>query len=357
MFKELSIIRVCGNLAEFTLKVGSAAAGFGVWCFLIGRIARFAVVGIGVQIVHPWRPRLIFRYRQTIAWVRYGLKQSASQLVYQFYSNADYQMVGYFFGAELLGLYGAAYELVIKPCQQIGESVQGVAFPTYARLKSRSNELVEQYLSFTRLTMIAMLALLAAVAAAPAEMLTIFFGEKFAPAATAAQAFCVLGLLRAMSVPIQPLLDGVGRPGLNLTYNVIAGVTLPSLFALSATLFGDEASYMAVVWAWVVGEPIGFAILQYMARRSIDLSFARYARRIGPILTIAAAAAAMGAAAHWTTAGLSLGSRLTFVLISVVTVFLFLLVYWQGITPRFLKNALSAKPASPAPANPTNEEM
>src|SRR6185503_2993076 len=33
-FKELSVIRIVANLAEFGAKVGFAAAGFSIWCFV-----------------------------------------------------------------------------------------------------------------------------------------------------------------------------------------------------------------------------------------------------------------------------------------------------------------------------------
>src|SRR5690606_9619884 len=39
-FKELSIIKLLANLAEFFGKVGFAWAGFGIWCFVLGPLAR-----------------------------------------------------------------------------------------------------------------------------------------------------------------------------------------------------------------------------------------------------------------------------------------------------------------------------
>ena len=55
-FKELSIIRILANIAEFAGKVGFAWAGFGIWCFVLGPLARTLVYFVGLQYCHPYRP-------------------------------------------------------------------------------------------------------------------------------------------------------------------------------------------------------------------------------------------------------------------------------------------------------------
>ena len=64
-FRELSIIRIVANLVEFAAKVGFAAAGFGIWCFVFGPLGRVLVTGIGAQICHPWRPKAVLKLRET----------------------------------------------------------------------------------------------------------------------------------------------------------------------------------------------------------------------------------------------------------------------------------------------------
>jgi teichuronic acid exporter len=342
-FKETSIARVASNLAEFVAKVGSAAAGLGVWCFVIGPLARNVVLGIAIQIYRPWRPRLIFRYRESAAWVRFGFKQSASQIVYHLYANADYQIVGAFFGPYVLGLYNAAFDLVLKPIYMIGQTVQGVAFPVYARLRLQREELTEQFMSFTRLTMVAILCFTAAIAVAAGEIMIVFYQPKYAAAQMAARVLCLVGVLRALSLAIPPLLDGVGKPGLNLTNSIFSGVVMVAMFGGGALLFGDRLGYMSVAWAWAAGYPVVFALLLYMGLRTLDLSLMAYVRRVAPILAIAGVAVAVGAVVRWTTAALGPGPRLVVTLFSLLAVFLVLLAYWQGISPRYIQQILAGR--------------
>ena len=95
-FKELSVIRMLANIAEFVGKVGGAAIGLGVWCFVVGPLMRVFVTGVGTQICHPWRPKLVLKVREAMSWAAFGFKTSAHQILFQVYTNLDYQVVGYF---------------------------------------------------------------------------------------------------------------------------------------------------------------------------------------------------------------------------------------------------------------------
>ncbi|HWU86188.1 MAG TPA: oligosaccharide flippase family protein, partial [Kofleriaceae bacterium] len=113
-FKELSIIRIIANFAEFLGKIGFAWAGFGIWCFVLGPLCRVLVTGIGAQICHPWRPKLIFRFREAREYVTFGLQSSGSQILYHFYTNIHLPIVGAFFGVTATGYYRLASEIVLE---------------------------------------------------------------------------------------------------------------------------------------------------------------------------------------------------------------------------------------------------
>src|SRR6185369_13975490 len=115
------------NLAEFAGKIGSAAAGFGIWCFVVGPLCRVFVTAVGVQLRHPWRPKWMFDLSDARDYITFGLKTSGSQILFYFYTNIDYPIVGYFFGDLALGLYRFAYELVLEPVRIISNVVVDIA--------------------------------------------------------------------------------------------------------------------------------------------------------------------------------------------------------------------------------------
>ena len=306
-FGEIALVRSIANVIEFAAKVGAAAAGAGVWCFVIGPLAREIGWGLGIQACNPWRPKLLLKIRETKAWLWFGVRMSASRMLYQLYSNVDYQIVGHFFGPAANGFYRLAYELVLKPCQILAHIVNQVAFPAYSRLKNRRPELIEQFVSLTKLNLVVVLGFIAVVGVSAPEIIELLWGEKWLPAATAARILCAVGVLRALSYLIPPLLEAMGYPGRSLAYNSVAAVVMPTFFVLAAILLGPSIGYVSVAIAWAVGYPIAFAVLAALALDLLDLTARIYLRRIRGIVLCAVLAVAIGLAVHWAVAPLRPG--------------------------------------------------
>jgi O-antigen/teichoic acid export membrane protein len=339
-FKELQIIRIVANVVEFGGKVGFAAAGFGVWAFVLGPLGRVLATGIGVQLRHPWRPQLVLRLSEAKAYLTYGLKTSGSQILFFGYTNFDYQVVGYYFGDAANGLYRAAYELVLEPVRMLSGVVVEIAFPLFARLKQRRAQLVQQFIELTRLNLVVVIPYVALVLLLAEELLVVFLGPEWRPAAFAARFLLAIGVLRALSFVVPPLLDGIGRPATTLVYTAVAAVVLPSLFILFAVVLGPRIGYVSVAVAWAVGYPIAFAVLAGLGLHHVGLSALQYLRRVGGIPACGAIAVVAGFAARLATGGFAPLPRVLVVGGVTLGVLGILLAYTQGISPRVAYRAL-----------------
>jgi teichuronic acid exporter len=342
-FKELSVIRIIANVAEFLGKVGFAAAGLRIWCFVLGGLLRVLVTGVGVQIRHPWRPSFVFRWREARAYAKFGVASSASQILYYLYTNADYPVVAKLFGATALGLYRASYELVLELVKTVATVFVEMGFPTFARLRGDRAAVVAQLIAFTRQSLIAIIPFVLVIFIAADSALSVAWGPEYAEAQAAARILCVIGLLRAVSQVMPPLLDGIGYPGLSLVYHLVASLVLPALFIASGTILGPAYGYTSVALAWAVGYPIAFAVLAWLALSKIDLSPLTYLRRVGGIPACAVLAAPAGFLTHWLTPGWPALPRLLAVAAATLIVLFTLLSYLQGVSPRSIARALMAK--------------
>ena len=234
-FKELSIIRIIANIAEFCGKVGFAAAGFGIWCFVLGPLCRVLVTGIGCQLRHPWRPRFVLRLRQSWSYASFGAKSAGSQILFYFYTNVDYPIVGYYFGETALGLYRVAYEIVLEPVRVISQVVVDVAFPVFSRLRHERDLLVARFILFTRLNLVTVMTYAAVAFVIADDLIAIAFSD-YIGAGDAVRILCGVAILRSVSFVVPPLLDGVGRPARTFIYTLTAAIALPVSFVLAANL-------------------------------------------------------------------------------------------------------------------------
>jgi len=336
-FQEFSTIRMVANAGELVAKVGSAIAGAGAWCFVIGAIAREATYAIFMQLRMRWRPRRVLRLHLIAPDLRFGMRSTGGDLLLHLYANIDYQVVSYAFGTTAVGLYRAAKELVLEPVRFVSNVVAVVAFPTFARLRGNPAAVTEQYVAFTRQNLAIVLVLLSNVVVAAGDVLGVLLGAPYAAAASAARVLAIVGVLRALSHLGPPFLDGLGRPDLSLRYHVTATLVLIAMFVV-ATHLGEGFFAMSVAWA--VGYPIAFALLSYMVFSHLELGPLAYLRRIARLVLCVAIAAGAGFAVHLAAGDLRPGIRLALEAGTVVGLGLTLLGIYEGFSPRAIARSL-----------------
>jgi O-antigen/teichoic acid export membrane protein len=338
-FRELSLLRMLANLGDFGGKVGFAAAGFGPWAFVAGPLCRVAITGVGIQIVHPWRPRFVLRLGEAADWLKFGFKASAHRILFYLYTSVDYYVVAYLFGKHAAGVYANAYLIVLEPARFISEVVQSTAFPAFSRLRRSKPALVEQFLALTRMNMVVLMGFLGAVFVAAEDILAVI-GPEWVAGAPAARILCMVGVLRGLSFVVPPLLDGTGFPGRTLIYTSVAAVVVPGFFLLFGLLLGDRLGYLSIAYAWAAGYPIAFAVLFAMGLAVLDMKARTLLARVGGIAGLAALAACGAAIVDYLARPLPLVARLLLVLATMLVGFGLLLARFERITPRSVARAL-----------------
>jgi O-antigen/teichoic acid export membrane protein len=345
-FNDIAVSRVVAHLAESAARITFAYLGFTIWCFTLAALTRAFVFGVLMQIRHPFLPRFVFRPREVIDYLRFGIRSAASQVLYQLYTNLDYPIVGYYFGAWANGIYTGAYYLVLEPVRTIANVVIDVAFPTFARLRDDRPALVDQFIKFTRLNLIAVLPFVVFIVLVLPEFLRMFYvGGKWTNAdvpyvVDAANILCLVGLLRALGFLGPPLLDGIGHPERTLRYMVIASIVVPGTFLLAANVLGNHIGFLSVAVGWAVGYPIAFAALGFLVFRAIHLPLGDYLRASWGIVGCCLGGYLAGLGAKQLLGGASDGVRMIGVTtVAFVTIGL-LLAYWQKITPRSIARTL-----------------
>jgi len=345
-FADIAVARVIAHLSESVIRVVFALTIDPVWCLTLASLTRAFVFGVIMQIRHPFIPRFVFRPREVVPYVRFGLRSGASQILYQFYTNVDYAVVHYYFGDVANGIYFAAYQIILEPVKTIANVVIDVAFPTFARLRADRPALVDQFIKFTRLNLIAVLPFVVLVFLILPEYLRMFTShEQWGPreielCVQAARILCFVGMLRALGFIGPPLLDGMGHPERTLRYMVIASIAVPAMYILGANLLGDRLGFLSVAIAWAVGYPLAFVVLGYLVVKAVDLPVGLYLRGAWGIIGCCLAGLVVGYAVSLGLPHASDGLRLTAVAIAALSTIVVLLATWQKITPKFISASL-----------------
>jgi O-antigen/teichoic acid export membrane protein len=345
-FNEIAIARVVAHLGESVARIVFAALGATVWCFTLAALTRAFVFGVIMQLRHPFLPRFVFRPKEVTPYIRFGMRSAASQILYQLYTNLDYPIVGYYFGAWANGIYAGAYFLVLEPVKTIANVVIDVAFPTFARLRNDLPALVDQFIKFTRLNLAAVLPFVVLIALILPEFLRVFYvGDKWKitdvpHVVHAAHILCLVGVLRALGFIGPPLLDGIGKPERTLRYMVVAAVVVPSMFLISANVLGESIGFLSVAVGWAIGYPLAFGVLSFLVIKAINLPLSTYLRAAWGIIGCCLGGFIAGLATKLAMAGASDALRLGVVSAVTFAVIIALLAFWQKITPASIKRSM-----------------
>jgi len=345
-FNEIAVARVTAHLCESVARCVFAALGFTIWCFTFAALTRAFVFGVIMQLRHPFLPRFVFKPREVVQYIRFGIRSAASQVLYQLYTNLDYPIVGYYFGAWANGIYAGAYFFVLEPVKTIANVVIDVAFPTFARLRSDRAQLVDQFIKFTRLNLIAVLPFIVLIALVLPEFLRVFYvGSKWTITdvpyvVDTANVLCLVGLLRALGFLGPPLLDGIGHPERTLRYMVIAAIVVPGMFVVSANVLGDRIGFLSVAIGWAVGYPIAFGALSYLVIKAICLPMREYLHAAWGIVGCCLGGFLAGLVLKQFLGGVSDSARMIMVAGTALFVTATLLATWQKITPRSISRTL-----------------
>lgn len=351
-FADVAKARVVAHLSESASRIVFAYLGFAFWSFTLAAITRALVFGVIIQLRHPFLPRLVFRPREVISYVKFGARTAASNVFYQVYTSLDSPIIFAYFGAEAAGIYGLADQFVLEPVKTIANVVIDVAFPTFAKLRNDRKAVAVQLIRFTRLNLMAVLPYTILLLLIAPEILSLFWlgdgrghitwtRDNIDLCADAIRILCVMGFFRSLGYLGPPLLDGLGRPDLTLRYMIVASVAVPGSFWLGAKFLGPYMGFLSVALAWAIGYPIAFAVLAYLVWHTARFSLAEYVRSTWGIIASCAIAAGVGFAVDLLVVP-NAGDLIRLVAIggSALVTMALLFVYWQKLTPRSIARSL-----------------
>ena len=134
-YVSLTVIETLSQLGSFAVGIGMAVAGFGYWALVAATIVSPAIFLIGVWIVTHWIPGLPRREVEIGSMLRFGGTLILNSVVIYVAYNLEKVLLGRFWGADVLGLYGRAYQLVNIPNENLNSAIGGVTFSALSRLQ------------------------------------------------------------------------------------------------------------------------------------------------------------------------------------------------------------------------------
>src|SRR5262249_27875170 len=131
----LAVAEVVSQFASITVAIVMAIAGFGYWALVGAAVALPAVNTAWMWMATAWIPGWPHRGVGIRAMLRFGGTVTINALIVYVAYNLDKVLLGRFWGADALGIYGRASQIINIPTANLNQAVGVVAFSALSRIQ------------------------------------------------------------------------------------------------------------------------------------------------------------------------------------------------------------------------------
>lgn len=260
-FTALAVIDVLSLVVSTAIGITLAATGFGYWALVAGAISLPFVSTACLWLVTGWIPGRPVSQDGVHSLLRFGGAFTLVNLVVYVAYNLEKVLLGRFWGADALGLYGRGYQLVNLPTDNLNSAFWGVAFAGLSRVRDEPQRFKSYFLKGYSLVLALTVPITIAAALFAHDLILVLLGPKWKEVVEIFRLLTPTILIFALINPLAWLIFSLGMIGrslkivLVLAPVVIAGYLIGLPYGPKGVAIGYSAAMMLLavpIAAWSV---------------------------------------------------------------------------------------------------------
>ncbi len=246
------------DILSLTLSISSgilmALAGYRYWALVVMSLMGPFISTICEWVVTRWVPGKPRKQVGLRSIVRFGGTVTLNGLVVYVAYNLEKILLGRFWGAGVVGIYGRAFQLSNMPTENLNSSIGGVAFSALSRVQDEPQRLRSYFLKGFALVLALTLPMTLLSALFANDTILVFLGPSWKEAIPIFRLLAPTILIFAMINPFSWLLFALGKVGRSLKIAlVIAPLVITGyLIGLPYGPKGVALGYSTSMALWVV---------------------------------------------------------------------------------------------------------
>jgi PST family polysaccharide transporter len=278
-YTTLSVIEIATLLSGILVGVGMAYRGYGYWALVAMTIAGPLVYTVCVWISAAWVPGMPRKQVGMRSMMRFGGTLTANSVVWYGALNFEKVLLGRFWGADAIGIYGRAYQLINIPNDNLNSAVRGVAFATLSRLQHEPSRFRNYFLKGYALILSLTVPITVACGLFAGDMICVFLGPKWTSAVPIFRLLAPTTLAFAIINPMGWLLMSLGLVGRGLKIAIavaplmIAGYAAGLPFGPKGVAFAYSAMTVTLAFPMIAWSIHGTAISMSDILRTLSRPF------------------------------------------------------------------------------------
>jgi PST family polysaccharide transporter len=255
-FRPLSFIVLFSSAIAALTSVWAAVAGWGIWALVTGYYVDLVLrASFALFLVRPRfvRPRI---REETRGLLRFGAGSTLSNMLNYWALHGDYVVVGSVLGAQPLGYYSRAYQLISTVPGMLGRLHNMVLFPAFSRAQSDRVYLEKALLAGTEATAALTLPLSAWGLVLGPEIISVLLGPGWEDAVIPFQILSLGVYLRAGYRFAASIVLATGH-----VFSLSACQGIYGVLIVGGTLFGSQWGIDGVAFATLLALLVFYVLL------------------------------------------------------------------------------------------------
>jgi len=306
-FTSLSVINIVALAASSAAAIVLAKAGYGYWALVSMTVSMPLASMIGLWLAGPWVPDLPRRGIGLRSMMHFGGTITLNGVVVYIAYNLEKVLLGRFWGADAIGIYGRAYQLVNIPTENLNSAVGEVAFSALSRIQDDPARLRSYFLKGYSLVLALTIPLTIVCALFADDAISVLLGAKWRDAAPIFRLLAPTIMIFAMINPFAWLLFATGKVGRSLKIAfviaplVIGGYVLGLPYGPKGVALGYSAAMALwllphIAWCvhgtaisfWDVIQTLGRPLIAGLAAAILPLAWTlSYGHAVSPLARLA----------------------------------------------------------------------
>lgn len=247
-FRFLFISNFVATIISGTIGITLAYYQFGPWSIVAQQLSSSIIICLVMWFSVKWRPTFTFSFKRLKILFSFGWKLMVSNLINTIYNEIFSLVIGKKYMSDILGFFNRGKQFPSLIVSNIDSSIQTVMLPAYSSHQEDLEKMKKMMRRSIKTSAFLILPAMAGLAASAESFISIILGDKWLPAVTFLQIYCLFYAFQPIQTANLQAFNALGRSDIFLKleiYKKIIGVSIlisTSFFGIYAIALGGALS-------------------------------------------------------------------------------------------------------------------
>jgi O-antigen/teichoic acid export membrane protein len=290
-FRSLQLREMAGTVVGGVVGVGVALIGLGAWALVLQALASEGLALILLWRFSSWRPHAMWSVESLRRLGSFAGKTSGARMLGYVNLNADNFLIARFAGAEALGVYSVAYNVMVAPLARLATPIQQVLFPAFARIARDRSRAGRAWLQGIEIVAALTVPAFVGLAVVAPDFVTVVLGHRWHKTIPVLQLLCIAGLAQSLQTLNHSMLQALNRAGALLAFMIFSATLTVSAFAI-----GLHWGVVGVAAGFAAARTIVLPVFTTIVSRAAQTPVLGFVAAVRPALEVSAAMGALALA-------------------------------------------------------------